>query len=676
MESSAAAAQGNVMQESSPTLILQPTPPQQPQPNTTGRPPLLTRRLSLLNQHAPMERVGSEANLMMIRKNKHHSTGSSLIINSTQVACTTSTPSCSSSPQSPTTSPTSPTHNHCNNINYSIIKNTNTNNSSATNGTTVSFSFKNGNNQNSTPLPTSSPRGNSVSFSLPQTKATTASTSSVSNDSCSLPPLVPPPRSSSLPPLQLNPLTANSFSNSLLETLNSSGASGEENEGSPSSPSSISSTNSSSLSVSSQELTFVNRRRSSGSFGLVMEQLSSRGSPISPHLQQHELHGRTRMRIDLENTSLTSPMQTPDKKLPLSRLLHRRNSFAMNGVVPSPGSQSPPSSSTTPSSSSVSVTNGGTSHNNVSPRNSATLLHPHSQQLHVSKSDSEIAHSVSDLPSPTTHSKDHSERLPILVHHHSLRIKEEKDFSSIFCENEQAMKDMEQFSPQQGSPRLNSSRNSVVTSISSPRNSQVATNNQSPSSAKPKKPSLDRLIESFSEIQDQKKELKKDPLFQQHMKEFSTHVRAYNTRCILSEQEILEFISDQRDFPDELDPNILSKASNKDVKWYVTTLGEKTVNMLCEWKYRLNYLESECKDMKNFSEVKQKIEQNIKRMKETLGSLAATTAAEHLSENESIFKESKDGESTKQSTALPLKKGRSKSLISNISYNSKQKNTL
>ncbi|KAG2385413.1 hypothetical protein C9374_004057 [Naegleria lovaniensis] len=154
------------------------------------------------------------------------------------------------------------------------------------------------------------------------------------------------------------------------------------------------------------------------------------------------------------------------------------------------------------------------------------------------------------------------------------------------------------------------------------------------------------------------------------MKEFSTHVRAYNTRCILNEQEILEFISDKRDFPDELDPNILSKASDKDVKWYVTTLGEKTVNMLCEWKHRLNYLESECKDVQDFSEMKQKIEHNIKQMKETLGSVSSVTAAEHFLEMDSDIKLLQDEES-KPSPPIPLRKGRSKSLISNFSSSSK-----
>ncbi|KAG2385414.1 hypothetical protein C9374_004058 [Naegleria lovaniensis] len=118
--------------------------------------------------------------------------------------------------------------------------------------------------------------------------------------------------------------------------------------------------------------------------------------------------------------------------------------------------------------------NGSSNANNLSPRNYNTHLHPH--HLHISKSDSELMDSTNDGSSP----KEHSERLPILVHHHSLRSKGEKDFNNIFGENEQAMKEMEQFSQMQSSPRLMSARISTgMSGISSPRNGEAVTNSGS-----------------------------------------------------------------------------------------------------------------------------------------------------------------------------------------------------
>ncbi|EFC48040.1 predicted protein [Naegleria gruberi] len=140
--------------------------------------------------------------------------------------------------------------------------------------------------------------------------------------------------------------------------------------------------------------------------------------------------------------------------------------------------------------------------------------------------------------------------------------------------------------------------------------------------------SFDRLVSNFSSIQRQKKDVKRIPEFEEHLKEFSSLVRQFQIKgVVLNQQEIEEFLRDDRKGNDEVDPNVLSKIRSKELESYIRTLGPKTIQMMCDWRDRFHSVHENSNAVLDFSDKKKKVEDNMKLMKKAMENVNAIPPA-------------------------------------------------
>ena len=141
---------------------------------------------------------------------------------------------------------------------------------------------------------------------------------------------------------------------------------------------------------------------------------------------------------------------------------------------------------------------------------------------------------------------------------------------------------------------------------------------KSPTKLFPNISSQDRIVSSFSEIQTQKEMVKTSSNFKAGLVQFSNKIRVFNSKPIMSRSELDVFLNDQVPDGEAHDISILSRAPNKEVQWYASSLGGRTVDILCETTDRLENLRQGCKQLEDFNTLRHKIAENKKLMQETV----------------------------------------------------------